>query len=644
MNIYTKLTLLCIILVLVSSSALIFFSGRQFEKQFRAELLTTIKQESKITIDNIERFLLSRINDIQLTAQNATLQNPDASAEQITSTLRQLESLNTVYYNFSYFDLDRTRIADSKGLAIGEVHSNNLYWRKIGTDNPVVVDVSRSESIGKVVVHFASVVKSLDQGEIIGVVVGRVLIDELYNFLQSIAQSDDPNRQLDVNLVREDGTILYSNQKKNNTLTETYENFYKFTSLSSDSVNFIEDEDIFYFVSRDDHFRDYTGDSWMLIASIPVDQAFASLSTIQRQLIIVSLVVLIISIGLALVAANIFVRPIIKLSKAAAEIGKGNLQTPVDIKSNDEIGKLAKQLQKTAMNLRSQIDEEKELSDQLNDQKGALVKQKSELEEAHKQITSSIDYAKRIQRSMLPSPSDLRRIVKDSFILYRPKDVVSGDFYWFEKVHRGRHEFLILVCADCTGHGVPGAIMSMMGGNQLTNIIYYQNYIEPVKILARLDKAIKLELYRDEETSLKQDGMEIMICVIDLDSLEMKFAGAGMPLIHLNKDGLTVHKSPKLMIGGVEGEDEKAVEAQFELKTMKLEEGDKIYLSSDGFQDQFGGPEDKRLMGRNFRSLLEETQTPKMREQGERLEEKFDSWRGFQQQTDDIVVIGVEFD
>ncbi len=643
MNIYTKLTLLCIILVLVSSSALIFFSGRQFEKQFRAELLTTIKQESKITIDNIERFLQSRINDIQLTARNSTLQNPDATPEQLTNTLQELEGLN-VYHSYSFFNLDRERIADSKGLAVGEVHSNTLYWRKIGAEKPVVVDVSKSETIGKVVLHFASIVKGRDDGEIIGVVVGRVLIDELYDFLQSIAQSEDPNRQLEVNLVREDGTILYSNQQRNNTLTETYENFYKFTSLPGDSVSFIEDSDIFYFVSRDDHFRDYTGDAWMLIASIPVERAFASLSDIQRQLIIVSLVVLVISIGLSLVAANIFVRPIIKLSKAAAEIGKGNLQTPVDIKSNDEIGKLAKQLQKTAMNLRSQMDEEQELSDQLQDQQGALVKQKTELEEAHKQITSSIDYAKRIQRSMLPTSADLRRIVKDSFILYRPKDVVSGDFYWFEKVHRGRHEFLILVCADCTGHGVPGAIMSMMGGNQLTNIIYYQNYIEPVKILARLDKAIKLELYRDEEQSLKQDGMEIMICVIDLDTLEMKFAGAGMPLIHLGKDGLVVHKSPKLMIGGVEGEDEKAVEDQFDLNTMKLEAGDKIFLFSDGFQDQFGGPEDKRLMARNFRGLLEKTQSDKMREQGEKLEEEFDNWRGFQQQTDDIVVIGVEFD
>jgi len=644
MNIYTKLTLLCIILVLVSSSALIFFSGRQFEKQFRAELLGTIKQESKITIDNIERFLFSRINDIQLTAQNSTLQNPDATPEELTASLKELETLNSVYYNFSYFTPDRTRMADSKDLAVGEVHSNNLYWRKIGEENPVVVDVSRSESIGKVVLHFASIVKSRDGGTVSGIVVGRVLIDELYDFLQGIAQSDDPNRRLEVNLVREDGTILYSNQKRNNTLTETYENFYKFNTLPSDSVNFVEDEDIFYFVSRDDHFRDYTGDSWMLITSIPVSRAFASLSDIQKQLIVVSLVVLAISIALSLIAANIFVRPIIKLSKAAAEIGKGNLQTPVDIKSNDEIGKLAKQLQKTAMNLRSQIDEEKELSDQLNDQKGALVKQKSDLEEAHKQITSSIDYAKRIQRSMLPIPSELRKVVKDSFILYRPKDVVSGDFYWFEKVHRGRHEYLILVCADCTGHGVPGAIMSMMGGNQLTNIIYYQNYIEPVKILARLDKAIKLELYRDDEQTLKQDGMEIMICVIDLDSLEMKFAGAGMPLIQIGKDGLVIHKSPKLMIGGVEGDDEKAVEDQFELNTMRLEEGDKIFLFSDGFQDQFGGPEDKRLMARNFRSLLEKTQSPKMREQGEKLEEEFDNWRGFQQQTDDIVVIGVEFE
>lgn len=343
-----------------------------------------------------------------------------------------------------------------------------------------------------------------------------------------------------------------------------------------------------------------------------------------------------------LVIINTATDPIQKLSDAADELQKGNLDISIDVTSNDEIGKVATLLQQTASNLNKQVLEEKALSDQLTQQKSALENQKSELEKVHKEITSSIDYAKRIQHSMLPTPGELRRNVSDSFIFFRPKDVVSGDFYWFEKVRRGRNEYLIVACADCTGHGVPGAIMSMMGGNQLTSIIYYQNYIEPVKILARLDKAIKFELYRDDDSAQKRDGMEIMICVIDLDSLELKFAGAGIPLLHQNKEGIHIHKSPKLMVGGVEGDDEKEVEDQFELQTLQLEEGDRIYLSSDGFQDQFGGPDDKRFMARTFRNLLERTSTGKMKEQGEKVEESFDKWKGSQEQTDDILVMGLE--
>lgn len=185
--------------------------------------------------------------------------------------------------------------------------------------------------------------------------------------------------------------------------------------------------------------------------------------------------------------------------------------------------------------------------------------------------------------------------------------------------------------------------MSMMGGNQLTNIIYYQNYIEPEKILARLDKAIKFELYRDEHVTQRRDGMEIMVCVIDLDSLEMKFAGAGMPLLHLPKKGeMEVFKSPKLMIGGVEGDDEKEVEEQFKLETLQLDEGDKIFLASDGFQDQFGGPDDKRFMARNMRKFLEKNRELKMKEVGSVVEQEFDRWKGKQEQTDDVLVIGVE--
>lgn len=239
---------------------------------------------------------------------------------------------------------------------------------------------------------------------------------------------------------------------------------------------------------------------------------------------ILSIVILIIYGGLLVASVSVLiVGPIVTLSQKASQLGEGNVNVDVPQSDTDEVGIIGKQLKFISDRLHKEIKEENQLSDQLVKQKDELEEQKNKLEKVNNEMTSSLNYAQRIQNSQLPTPGELRRNVNDSFIFFQPKDVVSGDFYWFEKVRRGRNEYLIIACADCTGHGVPGAIMSMMGGNQLTNIIYYQNYIEPVKILTRLDKAIKFELYRDEQSSLKQDGMEIMVCVIDLDTLEMEF-------------------------------------------------------------------------------------------------------------------------
>ncbi|REE02175.1 PP2C family protein-serine/threonine phosphatase [Marinoscillum furvescens] len=363
---------------------------------------------------------------------------------------------------------------------------------------------------------------------------------------------------------------------------------------------------------------------------------------IQENLLWVILSVLGGAIVLALVVANIFVKPIIKLSKAAEQIGQGNLQAEIKVHSNDEVGKLAEQLRNASQVLIKRLEEQKKLNEKLESQKDEISTQKQQLEHANKQVADSIVYAQRIQRSILPDLSVMNKLVKDAFVMYRPKDVVSGDFYWFERVRQGRNEYLIIACADCTGHGVPGAIMSIMGSNQLTNIVYYQNYVDPNKILARLDKVIKFELQRDQDNQ-NRDGLEIGICVINLDDLSMEFSGAGIPLYLIKKGSqeLTTYKSPKYMIGGIEG-DEKEVGNKLNKEQIQLEDGDKIYLSSDGFQDQFGGPNDKKFMSKNFKQLLETHCMLSMGEQQKQIQLAFEDWKKNSPQTDDVVVIGVE--
>lgn len=362
----------------------------------------------------------------------------------------------------------------------------------------------------------------------------------------------------------------------------------------------------------------------------------------QGRLLYVILSILLAAIIVALVMARIFVKPIIQLSKDAKKVGHQGFSTEISNDRNDEIGKLARAISDASDRLTSQLKEQKKLNEELEAQHVESAKRKQELEEVNMQIHDSIIYAQRIQRSILPDLENMSRLIKDAFVLYKPKDVVSGDFYWFERVRQGRNEYLIIACADCTGHGVPGAIMSIMGSNQLTNIVYYQNTLDPVKILARLDKVIKFELQRDREDQ-NRDGMEIGICVINLDDLQMEFSGVGIPLYLIKKgtSELITLKSPKLMIGGIDG-DEKQVTEQLTKQVIQLEDGDRLYLSSDGYQDQFGGENDKKFMSKNLRLLMENHVNTPMKEQETIFENTFDKWVNGKQQTDDVLVIGVE--
>lgn len=615
MNIYTKLTVLCLFLVITSSVALIFFSNRQFSNQFQQEIVKGLQQNSATASEQVSDFLTERLMEIDYASNQSTLS---------TTELNLLTQLHEDYMAFSQLDINQIKVSESSN-GIGDIP--NGVWEVLqgGTRQGILM-----EKTGTAVALYIASMASDNSGTIVAKIRASALFKNL----------DNESNATSIYLVDQKGLILYTNDGPGRAMNESFDNFSQIRDRGESQTELIETNDQYLLVSK---LRVANTTDWTLVFEVDKSVVLSPIGSIQSSLIIVVIIIIVIVALLAVVAANIFVKPIVQLSKAAEQIGEGNLKARVDIQSKDELGKLGQQLNSMAERLDTILNEEKELSTQLGSQASELEDQKNELQAAHAQITSSLDYAQRIQSSMLPTNSELRRNVTDSFIFFRPKDVVSGDFFWFEKVRRGRSEFLILAAADCTGHGVPGAIMSMMGGNQLTNIIYYQNYIEPEKILARLDKAIKFELYRDDQVTHRRDGMEIMVCVIDLDSLEMKFAGAGMPLLRLPKEGeMEVYKSPRLMIGGVEGDDEKEVEEQFKLETLQLDEGDKIFLSSDGFQDQFGGPDDKRYMGRNMRKFLEKTRDLKMKEVGSKVEEEFDRWKGDQEQTDDVLVIGVE--
>lgn len=641
MNIYSKLTVLCLFLVITSGSILFIFTNRKFQKAFKEEIRASVRQQSNESIISIDRFIYSRLNDLQFAAKNPILRNPNVSQESMIRFLQDLSSTNDVFYSFSFFDMNRIRLADSKRLSLGKQHGYRLYWTELSEEKPLVMDVSKSESVGRVVMHFAQIIKD-GSGESVGVLVGRVLIEELYNVLGNYSLTANQTRKLNVNLINNEGLILYSNTNPDGVLKERYADFNIINQQQTETdSSFFETEDKLYFIAQEKGYKNYKGNEWKLILSISKEDAFVPLAIIQRELIWIIVPVLIGSIILALVAANLFVKPIVKLSRAASEIGKGNFNVDLRVKSKDEVGNLARQLFKTSQILIKQIEKQKVLNRKLEDQKKEISSQKELLEHANIQVRDSIYYAERIQKSMLPDTSTIRRLLRDGMVIYMPKDIVSGDFYWFERVRKGRNEYLVVACADCTGHGVPGAIMSIMGSNQLTNIVYYQNNLDPQKILARLDKTIKFELYREELDAVKKDGMEIGVCVINLDEDILEFSGMGLPLYLIRDGKMKIYKGPRLMAGGTDG-DEKEVEDQLNKDIIKLQKRDRIYMASDGYQDQFGGTEDKKFMGKNFRQLLLDTSGEKMSKQQEILIDTFKKWKKNYPQTDDVVILGFE--
>lgn len=261
-----------------------------------------------------------------------------------------------------------------------------------------------------------------------------------------------------------------------------------------------------------------------------------------------------------------------------------------------------------------------------------LELQNAEIEKQKEEITDSIRYAKRIQNAILPSTDLAEEILPEHFILFRPRDIVSGDYYWMNKVENK----VIMVAADCTGHGVPGAFMSMLGVSFLNEIVNKNKVYEPQLILNHLRAAVKKTLGQTGKDGEAKDGMDIALCVLNTDTNILEYAGAYNPL-YLYRDGeLMETKADKMPIGIYIREKE-----SFTKHEIQLQKGDTFYIFSDGFADQFGGPDGGKFKSKPFKRLLSEIQTMNMAEQLARLNRIFDDWRGEIDQIDDVIIMGI---
>jgi len=300
----------------------------------------------------------------------------------------------------------------------------------------------------------------------------------------------------------------------------------------------------------------------------------------------------------------------------------------INQKLSQQITEIQHLFQKTI----SQESERKKILENQNIELDKKVKERtSELAQKNRDILDNLKYAQRIQSAILPETSLIYQVLTDSFILYRPKDIVSGDFYTFSQ----KDGKVIITAGDCTGHGVTGAFLSMIGISLLNQLVNESGITEPAQILNHLNNGIIAAL--KQKSNEVSDGMDIAICSFDLNKKSLEYAGANRPLYMVRNGEITEIKPDKLAIGGFRLN----IEAVFTNHQFKLQEGDLIYIFSDGFADQFGGEHGKKLLSKRLREKLISMREKPMSEQQKLLAQYFDEWKGNFEQVDDVLLIGI---
>jgi len=273
-------------------------------------------------------------------------------------------------------------------------------------------------------------------------------------------------------------------------------------------------------------------------------------------------------------------------------------------------------------------------TDELTSERNRVADINQMIEEKNRDITDSIRYAQRIQNSILPPTALLNQFVPDSFVFHRAKDIVSGDFYWWHN----DSDFLIIAAVDCTGHGVPGAFMSVIGSNYLNQIVADRGMRQPGSILNALNEQVRKSLKQDSDEATTRDGMDLALCVIDRNEKKITFGGAYRPLYVVRNGEIIEYAPNKFSIAGVQFEN---IDMNFTTQEVDIEFGDVLYLGSDGYADQFGGPKTKKMSTRRFKQLLTQIYQHPMHIQMELLQHNFDKWKADEEQTDDILLIGL---
>ncbi len=340
------------------------------------------------------------------------------------------------------------------------------------------------------------------------------------------------------------------------------------------------------------------------------------------------------------IALNGLVQSMELTTDFAREVGSGNFNSYYKpLSDQDNLGHaLLKMRTDLAENERVLEQKVIERTEQVVKQSEEIKSKNNELEILYKHVTDSIRYAKRLQEAIIPTDVAVRQLLPQSFVLFKPKDIVSGDFYWINQVENKSY----VAAIDCTGHGVPGAFMSLVGYNILKEITLNDEVaIAPSIIMDKMSKGVVKTLNPKsgtvEAANQTKDGMDMSLCCVDYQKMELQYSGAFNPLYLIREGKLIQYKANKFPIGFRPDD----VIHNFTNNVIPLKKGDTFYIFSDGYADQFGGPNGKKYMTGNFRNLLIEASKQPIEKQKDFLNTTIENWRGELEQVDDILIIGV---
>jgi serine phosphatase RsbU (regulator of sigma subunit) len=277
------------------------------------------------------------------------------------------------------------------------------------------------------------------------------------------------------------------------------------------------------------------------------------------------------------------------------------------------------------------------LAEEVAQRTNEIIHQKQLIEDKNRKITESMIYAKNIQKAILPDSTHLNTDYFSSFVFYRPKDIISGDFYWATQ----KEDKYWIAVADCTGHGVPGAMMTMVGNIYLGQVLEKNSHLTPAKVLSQLDKQVGLLLKSSRSESQAEDGMDIALFSIDTKTKNIEYAAGGLFLYLIRNKELQELRGDRFGINDERWSDGET--RVFQNKNFQYEAGDVLYLSSDGYSDQFGGEFDRKFTRARFKEFLLSIHQMPLEAQREEIETQFKTWKGKYEQIDDILVMGMKF-